>query len=108
MQLLISQRALLARLPFPDNRRLIAAVLGEMSIKAIFGKVQLAADKPFRERRIPFQHASPRFTPKELIRFARPEFFRPADRFAIHPPILRQIPDPRLVFERLGGLENAL
>src|SRR2546428_2921522 len=95
MQLLIGEGALLARLSFPDNRGLIAAMRREMSIKAIFRKIQLTADKPFCERRVPFQHPPPRFAPKEFLRLARPAFGRPADRFAIPPPVLLESFDTR-------------
>src|SRR5260370_36446461 len=55
MQLLISKRSLFARLAFPQNCGLVAAVCDEMSIQAVLGKIEFSADEPFRKRRFPFQ-----------------------------------------------------
>ena len=63
MQLLISERAFLARLAFPNNGRLVAAMCGQMSIQTIFREIEFAADEPFRERRFPFEHFPPAFLP---------------------------------------------
>ena len=70
-----------------------------MPIQTIFRNVEFAADEPFRERRLPFEHFLPRRAPDQLLRFARPEFGRLPDRFAIHSPILSQAFDPRLAAE---------
>ena len=90
------------------NRRLVAAVVGEMPIQAIFGKIELAADEPFRERRLPFEHFSPALLPDQFARFARPEFVRLLDRFAIHPPVLRKVFDSRFLRKFLRRFENSL
>src|SRR5437764_3724820 len=108
MQLLVSEGPFLARLPFPQNCRLVAAVGGEMSIEAILGKIDFSADEPFRKRRFPFQNFPPRLLPGKLLRFARPEFVRVLDRFAIHPVVLSQVLDPRFLRELLSRLKDAL
>ena len=107
MQLLIGQGALLARFAFPDDRGLVPAGPCEMTIEAILRNVQFSADEPFRERRLPFENFLPRRVPDQLLRFARPEFVRLLDRFAIHPPILLEAFDPRPLGEIRCRLENA-
>ena len=108
VQLLVSERSLFARLAFPQNCGLVAAVGGEMSIQAVLGKIEFSADEPFRKRRFPFQDFSPRLLPGKLLRLARPEFVRPLDRLAIHSLVLREVLDPRFLGEILGRLEDAL
>src|SRR4030095_2675952 len=79
-----------------------------MSIQTVLGKIQLSTDEPFRERRFPFEHFPPTLPPQKLACLARPELVRGFDRFAIHPPVLREILDPRLLRELLRRLKNAL
>ena len=81
MQLLIGERALVAGFAFPNYCRLVPARPFEMPVQAIFGNVQFPAHEPFRERRLPFEDLLPRRTPDQLLRFARPELGRLADRF---------------------------
>ena len=108
MQLLISQCPFLARLPFPQNGGLVAAVGGQMSIQAVLGKIEFSANKPFRKRRFPFQDFSPSLLPGKFLRLARPEFVRLPDRLAIHPPVLGEIPDARVLREFLRRFKDAL
>src|SRR5947209_4021048 len=108
MQLLVSEGPFLARLPFPQNGCLVPAVGGEMSIEAILGKIDFSADEPFRKWRFPFQNFSPRLLPGKLLRLARPEFVRLLDRFAIHPLVLSQVLDLRLIRKLLSRLKDAL
>ena len=70
MQLLVSERALLARFAFPQDRRLVAAVCKQMSIQTVFGKIELASDEPFREGRFPFEDFAPSLAPVEFSRLA--------------------------------------
>src|SRR2546423_14932650 len=79
-----------------------------MPVEAILGDVQFSAIEPARERRFPFQHALPALRPDQLVRFARPEFRRALDRFAMHPAILPEALDPRAVREILRRLEDSL
>src|SRR5215831_3919365 len=108
MQLLISERAFVARFAFPNYCRLVSVRTGKVPVQTIFGNVQFAADEPFRERRIPFEHFSPRRAPDQLLRFACPEFRRLPNRLSIHSAILSQTFDPCLAAEVWWWLENAL
>src|ERR1041384_2655163 len=108
MQLLIGERAFLTRFAFPNNRCLVPAMRRQMSIQTIFREIEFAADKPFRERRFPFEHFSPALLPQKFARLARPEFIRMLDRLAVHSPILGDTLDPRLLREFLRRFEDAL
>src|SRR5579864_5682005 len=108
MQLLISQRPLFAGLAFPNDRRLIPAMRCEMSIQTIFRDIEFAADKPLRERRFPFENFSPALLPGQFVGFARPKFLRMLDRLAIHPAILLEAFDPRLLRKFLRRFKDAL
>ena len=66
------------------------------------------ADRPFREWRLPLNYFFPRRVPDQLMRFACPEFGRPVDRLAIHPPILIETFDPRFFRKIFRRFENAL
>ena len=55
MQFLIGDEALLAGLPFPQNRDLVLARRSQVAIEAVIADVGLTADEPFRVRRIPFK-----------------------------------------------------
>ena len=102
MQLLIGERAFIARFAFPDNCGLVSARPGQMPIEAIFRDVEFAADEPLRERRFPFQHLVPSRAPDQLTRFARPELCRLLDRFSVHPLILREAFDS-CVFRKISS-----
>ena len=60
---LIGQDARVAGLAFPDESDLVAAPVGQMAIEAIVGGVDLAADEPFSERKIPFEDFIVRLEP---------------------------------------------
>jgi len=79
-----------------------------MPIQTVFGDIELAADEPLRERRFPLENLFPRRLPDQLTRFARPEFCRLLDRLTIHPPILTETFDPRLLREILRRSEDTL
>src|SRR3954454_5532415 len=106
VQLLESQRAFIPRLALPEDRDLIPPRPGEMAIEAILGNVQLPADEPFRERRLPLQDFFPPARPEELARLARPELFRIVNRFAMQPPVLVEASDSRRFCELLRWFEN--
>src|SRR5437667_6690929 len=56
----------------------------EMPVETIVGEVDFAADKPFRERFVPFQDLGPRFEPVQFfLRHARPKFLRREDRLLV-------------------------
>ena len=52
MQLLVGERALVARFAFPDDCRLVSARPAQMPIETILRDVEFAADEPLRERRL--------------------------------------------------------
>ena len=107
MQLLICERALVAGFAFPNYCGLIPTRPGEMPVQTIFRNVQFPAHEPFRERRLPFEDLFPWRAPDQILRFARPEFARLPDRFAIHSLILSQALDSRFAVETRWWLENA-
>src|SRR5690349_993610 len=108
MQLLVSENPFVAGFAFPDERSFVAPSSIEMPIETIFRDVDLAADKPFRERRLPFQDFFPWLLPVEIARFTGPEFFRMSQRFAMHPPVLLEATDPGLLRKITGRFEDAI
>jgi hypothetical protein len=74
MQLLVGERAFVARLAFPDNCRLVSTRPAQMPIETILRDVEFPADEPLRERRLPLENFFPWRAPDQLTRFARPEF----------------------------------
>ena len=62
----VGQRPAVARLAFPDERRLVPARSARVAIDAVDAGVQRAADEPLRVRRLPVEHARPRREPLEL------------------------------------------
>jgi hypothetical protein len=54
-QLPVGQRAPVARLAFPDDRRLVAPRAAEVPVDAVLCDVQLAADEPLGVRRLPIE-----------------------------------------------------
>src|SRR6187200_625607 len=73
IQVEVGQRAAVARLTFPDERRLVLARSAGMAIDAVDARVQLAADEPLGMRRLPVEHSRPRREPLQLRRESRPE-----------------------------------
>ena len=61
MQLLVGEGAFVARFAFPNNCRLVSpkAFGAKMSIQTILRNIELAADEPLREWRLPFQDLFP-------------------------------------------------
>src|SRR5215203_5207087 len=72
----IGQRAAIAGLTFPDERRLVTARGTDVAIEAVGGGVELAVDKPLRIRCVPVEHPGPRLDPLEFFRELLPERFR--------------------------------
>src|ERR1700730_7130342 len=101
MQLLISERAFVARFALPDDCRLVPpkAFGAQMSIQTIFRNVEFAADEPLRERRLPFENLFPSAAPDQLACFAPPDFSRLPVRLPVHPPILAETFDSRFPAE---------
>ena len=96
VKLLVSERPLFARLPFPQDRGLVLASRAEMPVEAVFGDIQLSADEPLRKRQLPFEHLLPLFPPEEFGGLPTPEFLGLLDRFLIHRAILGEALDSGL------------
>ena len=107
MQLLVGQDAFVAWLAFPDDRGLVPAWPLQMTIEAIFRDVQLSADKPFREGRLPFEDLFPRLLPGQLAGLARPEFFRLTDRFPVHSSVVVEAANTGFFGKITRGFEDA-
>ncbi len=107
-QLLIGERARIARLAFPLNRGFVLAPGGDVAVQAVVRKVQLPAQEPFRERQLPFQHAIPRLEPVQFARDLGPETFRIVFRFLIQALVFGPALDLCPGAELVGGLKDAL
>ena len=73
IQVEVGQRPPIARLTFPDDRRLVAPRSSDVTIDAIDARVERAADEPFRMRRLPLEHLRPLREPLQLVGEACPE-----------------------------------
>jgi hypothetical protein len=71
----VRQRAAVARLAFPDQRRLVTARSPDVTIDAVDARVDRATDEPLGVRRFPFEHLRPGRRPFELGRKCSPETF---------------------------------
>ncbi len=84
LQIEVRQRALVARLAFPDDRRLVTAAVPDMTVDAIDAGVDLSAHEPLRVRRLPVEDLRPRPRPFKLGGQARPIRFRIVRRLGVH------------------------
>ena len=73
MQLLIGEGANFAGFTLPNDRGLVFAVGGDVTIKAVVGEIDLAAHEPFGPGAIPLEDLIPLFEPVELAVDARPK-----------------------------------
>ena len=100
VELLISDRADVARLALEDQRRLVFARGAQVTVDAIFGHVEFTADKPFRVGRLPIEDFLEGFSPDKLLfGLSTPEFFWAIDRFIIEPFVGGFTPKISLGFE---------
>ena len=76
VQVPVRQRAAVAGLSFPDERRLVAARSGHVAVDAIHRDVELSTNEPFRVRRLPLADRFPLLEPLELTGLGRPERLR--------------------------------
>ena len=75
-QLLKGERLHFARLAFPDDGGLIAAMRMDVAVEAVVRDVDLAAREPFHVRTIPVEHLVPLLEPVEFASNLSPEFLR--------------------------------
>ena len=69
----VRQHARVARLAFPDERRLVAARALDVPIEAVVGDVELAADEPLRVGQLPLLRLLPGLHPPQLFGLLLPE-----------------------------------
>src|SRR6476660_6273195 len=79
-----------------------------MTIEAIFRKIELPADEPFREGCLPIEHSMPRLSPDQFLRFSHPKRVRSSHRFTVHFSILGERFDACFLCKRVCGIEVAL
>src|SRR5581483_11096026 len=79
VQLLISNRANVARFALPNNCGLVFPVCLHMAVEAIVGEINLSADEPLRPWIVPFKDFAPLLEPVQFARNAPPELFRMLD-----------------------------
>src|SRR5262249_59446292 len=96
VQVPVGQRPAIARLAFPDDRRLVAARRARVPVEAIRAGVQLPTDEPLRVRRLPLQHLAPRTNPVQLAREGGPESLRVASSLVVD----RRVADVRAALPR--------
>ena len=68
------ERALVARLAFPDNCRLVSTRPAQMPIETILRDVEFPADEPLRKWRLPVENFFHGARQTSSARFARPNF----------------------------------
>src|SRR5271165_4824955 len=84
VELLVSERHLVAWLAFPDQRRFIPPCASQMPVEAVLGNIYFAADEPLCERLFPFENHFPLLLPhQKLSGLLRKEFLRVLYRFTI-------------------------
>ena len=76
IQVEVGQRAPIARLAFPDDRRLVPPRPADVAVDAVDAGVERAADEPLRVRRLPVEHLRPRRRPLELRAQSPPRTLR--------------------------------
>ena len=85
MELLIGERALIARLTFPDEGSFVASPRCKMPVQTVVRDVELATHEPFRVRRRPLQNRVPLLKPMKLLRHSCPKVFRVSTRLRTQP-----------------------
>ncbi len=101
MQLGVGHATNLARLPLPDDCGLAGTGSQGMAVDAVVAQVELAADKPFCRRQVPFEHLVPGFEPVQIFRDTGPEGLGIFDGFLVHRLVLFEALDVGLAAELL-------
>ena len=73
LQVLIAQDPAIAGLAFPDDGGLVLGRAHAVAVDAVIRGVELAADKPLRERGLPVEHLVPRLVPGQDLGVLAPE-----------------------------------
>jgi hypothetical protein len=102
MEIGVGQLALLAFLPPPEECDPVAVARLDMTVEAVVGRVQLAADEPLEERRAGVvENLVPALEPVERLRLPGP----PPLGIALGLLVDRGVRPERLLAEVLGGRE---
>jgi hypothetical protein len=104
VQIEIRQCPAIARLAFPDQRRLVASRTAEVAVEAVDADVDLTADEPLRVRGLPVEDTVPLPRPLELVRKPRPETL--GIFFGVRVELL--VANVRLRAKRVGWSERAV
>src|SRR5205085_5364321 len=106
VELLVGQRAGVARLAFPEDRGLVLAPTEEVPVETVEGGVDLAAREPLGERGLPDQGLLPRLEPGEmLLGHAGPELLGRAGGLGVEFLVLGEGLDVGLAAEGRRRLE---
>ena len=73
LQLGVGDRPRVAGLALPVERDLLAVTVLDVAVHAVVGDVELAADEPLGERRLPVEHLVPALRPREPVGLLGPE-----------------------------------
>src|ERR1044071_9211858 len=84
MQVIVSVDAPFARLAFPNQGGLVATPCFQVTVQAVVGGVELAAEKPFVKGRLPLADLVPILEPLDLAGARRPERLWIASRFLVN------------------------
>ena len=95
LEVFVGERALvdwcariIDRLAFPDDCRVVAVTLFNLSIDTVVADICFAAIEPFGVGGVPFEHGVPLFEPMKIFRDVRPESFWVIDGFFVHLVVL--------------------
>ena len=106
MKLFIGDRTDISRFTFENKCGLVLAGGTEVTVEAVFGNVEFAADEPLRVRWLPIEDFLEWLAPDELLAgLSAPEFFWGVDRLRIQPLIGGIAPKVCLGFELGRGPE---
>src|SRR5271166_1730650 len=108
VKLLIRERTDFTGLTFPDDGGFILARALNMAVETVVGEINLAADKPFCPRVIPFEDLVPLLEPVQLAGNPAPELIGLLDRLFIKLFVFFYALDVSVAAEGDGRLEAAL
>ena len=101
--------AIFGWLAFEDDGDLLAEAFLDLRVETVIGDVGLTADKPFEERLLRLvENFGPRFEPRQLLGFIRPETFRVIDGATVELIVAIHAFDAGLGDEICGRREDLL
>ena len=111
VELTEGDHARVAGLAFPDDCGLVAppGILAlDVPVEAVVGDVELPADEPLREGRLPVEHLSPLLLPVQFTGLAGPESVRRVDRLRVQALVILHAADAGLRLEFGAGREDTV